>query len=119
MTDSPLDLSALDPTHDRVAFDARVAAIARDAAQVARAGRDSTPLAILAAWMRPALAAAAALVALALPPLIRDRPLPARSISTAEILGVPRPLIELATSSTLPGVLDLVDALNTDAAHAR
>jgi len=119
MTDSPLDLSPLDPTRDRVAFDARVAAIARDAVQVAHAGRDTTPLTMLAAWTRPALAAAAALVALALPPLLRDRPLPARAISTAEILGVPRPLIELATSSTPPGVVDLVDALNTDAAHAR
>src|SRR5437868_5115670 len=100
MTDSPPDLSPLDPTRDHSAFDARVAAIVREAAHVARDGRDSTSVAMLAAWTRPALAAAAALVALALPPLIRHRPEPARAISTAEILGVPRPLIELATSPT-------------------
>jgi hypothetical protein len=118
MTDSPLDLSPLDPARDRSAFDARVAAIVREAVHVAP-GRDSTPLAMLAAWTRPALAAAAALVALALPSLIRQRPQPARAISTAEILGVPRPLIESATSSTPPGVVDLVDALNADAPHGR
>lgn len=118
MTDSPLDLSPLDPTRDRAAFDARVLAIARDAAKIARAP-ESTPLSTLASWTRPALAAAAVLIALALPPLVRGRSQPARPVTTADVLGVPRSLVELAASSTAPGVVDLAEALNTDGSHVR
>ena len=113
MIDDPIDLSPLDPSRDPSALDARIAAIARDALIP-----PATDLFVeLAAWVRPALAAAAVIAAIAIVPLVRQ-PSP-RRVTTAEILGVPTAVVELARSNTPPGVVDLVEAFNAEPAHAR
>lgn len=114
MTDSPLDLSPLDPLRDEHALDARIAAIARDAMIPPPADLFSE----LASWARPALAAAAVIAAVAAYPLFRQRPI-ARPVTTAEILGVPTAVVELARSNTPPGVIDLAEALSAERPHAR
>lgn len=116
MTDSPppLDFSALDPLRDERALDARIAAIARDAV----IPPPPNVFAELAAWTRPALAAAAVLAALAAYPLVRATG-GHRPVSTAEILGVPSGVVELARSNTPAGVIDLAEALNTEQSYAR
>ena len=114
MTDDPIDLSPLDPLRDPLALDARVAAIARDA--VIPPPPDI--LAELAAWARPALAAAAVIAAIASYPLLVHRPTQ-RRVTTAEILGVPSAVVELARSGTPPGLVDLAEALNAEPAHVR
>ena len=53
----PTDLSALDPTQPRLAFARRVAAVRTAAAGALRRRRDGTPLAMLAHWRAPLLAA--------------------------------------------------------------
>lgn len=113
MTDDPIDLSPLDPVRDLPALDARVAAIARDAV----IPPEHDLIAELAAWARPALAAAAVIAAIAIYPLVH-RPSP-RRVTTAEILGVPPAVVELARSNSPPGLVDLAEALNAEPAHAR
>lgn len=113
MIDDPIDLSPLDPVRDPLAFDARVAAIARDAV----IPPDEDVLAALATWARPALAAAAVIAAIAIYPLVHRTP--PRRVTTAEILGVPTAVVELARSNTPPGLVDLAEALNAEQAHAR
>jgi hypothetical protein len=53
----PTDLSALDPTQPQLAFARRVAAVRTAAAGALRRRRDGTPLAMLAHWRTPLLAA--------------------------------------------------------------
>jgi hypothetical protein len=61
MDDDKLDLSALDPTRDRLGWERRIAAVA--ARGVAARRRPLTVAAQLGAWRRPALAVATALAA--------------------------------------------------------
>ena len=113
MIDDPIDFSPLDPLRDAPALDARIAAIARDAV----IPRPADLFAELAALARPALAAAAVIAALAIYPLVH-RPAP-RRVTTAEILGVPAAVVELARADTPPGVVDLVEAVNSEVPRAR
>ncbi|MFI5245988.1 MAG: hypothetical protein ACHQQR_12225 [Gemmatimonadales bacterium] len=53
----PTDLSALDPTQPPLAFARRVKAVRTAAAAALRARRDGTPLAMVAHWRAPLLAA--------------------------------------------------------------
>lgn len=113
MTDDPIDLSPFDPLRDTQAFDAKVAAIARDAVIPPPADL----FAELAGWAPPALAAAAVVAAIASYPLVH-RP-SQRRVTTAEILGVPAAIVELARANTPPGVVDLAEALNAEVPRAR
>ena len=119
MTDDAPNLDPLDPTSDP-SFDARVRASAADA-MAARAARLSAPatdvFATLGIWMRPALAAAAVVVAVGLPALA-GRPLwtsssraEARAGSTADILGIPPSLMSLTRSREAPSVAQLAAAV--------
>jgi hypothetical protein len=112
MSETPLDLSPLDPTRDPK-FDDRVSAIVR----AARLGTSTAVVDYLSRWTRPALAAAAVIAALSFVPLLRS-PRPAGG-STADILGVPPGLVAIEMSSSRPGVADLADALNVEADHGR
>jgi hypothetical protein len=53
----PTDLSALDPTHPPLAFARRLAAVRNAAAGALRKRRNGTPLAMVAHWRAPLLAA--------------------------------------------------------------
>lgn len=116
MTDDPIDLSPLDPLGDPLALDARVAAIARGAL----IPPPPDLLADIASWARPTLAAAAIVAAIATYPLVHRRPQPARSgVTTAEVLGVPHAVVELARSDTPPELVDLAEALDAERTNAR
>jgi hypothetical protein len=111
--ENPLDLSSLDPTRDP-SFDDRVSAILR----AAHVGSPPAVVDYLSRWTRPALAAAAVIAALSIPPLVRGTPA-AVGGTTAEILGVPPGLVAMARSQRAPGVADLAEALNVEANHGR
>ena len=115
---APLDFSSLDPTVDAAHVDAMVRAIARDA-MVARAHRSIRPtdmLSELAGWMRPALAAAAIVLAVSISTLAVRRAPPAagRSVASAtDILGIPRELMDLIHSPRTPSLMQIDEALSS------
>lgn len=114
MNDDSLDLSSLDATRDNARFDAITASIARDAMIARRARRAAPPdlLAGLVAWSRPALAAAAIVLGVALPTLAYSRHAAAtRAASADEVIGIPRELTELLRSSQTPSLVQIHDAL--------
>jgi hypothetical protein len=76
-----LDLSALDPTHDRVRWEKMVRSVASRG--LARGSRPSEVLAQLVAWWRPALAMAAAAVALSWLPAFLASPSRGRAVREA------------------------------------
>ncbi|HEY5063081.1 MAG TPA: hypothetical protein VII52_16190 [Gemmatimonadaceae bacterium] len=107
------DLSPVDPLRDSLRFDDTVRAIVRD-------GFDARPHAlvtVLGGWMRPALAAAAVIIALSLPVALRAPTPP--SLTTAEILGIPRALIDLASTTRQPSLVELARALGTEGTDDR
>lgn len=115
MNDERIDFSSIDPTQDREFADI-AGAIARDAmaARVAAAAPRSDLVASLLSWMRPALVAAAIVLAIAIPALERiGRPtsVPPRPVSATEIMGIPRALTDLLHSSSAPTITELHDAL--------
>ena len=121
MNDDPMDLEALDPTRDSD-FESRVAAVAANA-MAARARASRGLLADLARWTRPALAAAALILAATIPVLVRARPTTAgapqsRGASAAEILGIPPGLIALSRADQ-PSVVQLANAVASSAAGER
>jgi len=109
----PVDLRSLDPTRDPARLGALLGAITADAmaARRARAERGGV-LVELAGWSRPALAAAALVLAVALPTLWRARaravpaPLPA-----TDTMGIPRQLALILHTSRAPTVAELHDAV--------
>jgi hypothetical protein len=110
-----IDLSALDPTKDAARFSALSATIARDA-MAARARRAATPdlLAELGRWSLPALIAAAIVLAVSLPPLVRTpATASARTIASAtDVLGIPQPLVDLMRSPRTPSLWQIDAALS-------
>jgi hypothetical protein len=114
MTDLPIDLSSLDPTRDRARLDALARAISQDA-MAARARRSSRPtdlLSELAGWMRPALAAAAIVLTAAVSTLAVTRRPATRSVaSAADVLGIPRELMDLLHSTRTPSLMQIDEAL--------
>ena len=113
MADDPLDLSLLDPTRDEARFHRRVGTIVRDGL----AERQRDLFVVLDGWMRPALVAAAVVIVFSLLSVLRP-PLP-RSATTAEVLGIPQEIVDLATSSRQASLDDIADALDTGASYAR
>lgn len=119
MNDDRMDLEALDPTRD-ADFDTRVAAVAAHA-MAARTGASRGVLADLVRWTRPALIAAAVIVAVTIPVLVRarqagERP-PARGASSAEILGIPQGLIALGREAQ-PSVVQLAEAVGVSSSRS-
>jgi len=115
----PIDLSPLDPTRSS-RFDAIASGITRDA-MAARARRGAAPpdlLAALAAWTRPALVAAAVVLAVAIPVLARSRQRPRGWVaqmsgvaSAMDVMGIPQPLVELMHSAETPSLTQINEAL--------
>lgn len=116
MNNQPIDLSSLDPMRDAARFDAVANAIAHDA-MAARAGRPAQAadlLSELAGWARPALAAAAIVLAVAVSTLAvtRVRSPAARSVASAtDVLGIPRELMDLVHSQRTPSLMQIDQAL--------
>ena len=107
------DLSPLDPLRDTARFNDTVGAIVRDGLDA----RSHALFTVLDGWMRPALAAAALVIALSLPAALRA-PTP-RLVTTAEILGIPRALIDLASTTRQPSLVELARALGTEGSDGR
>ena len=110
--DERIDFSALAARHDPARLDAAVRAIVADGLRARR--RDVSS--ILGQWLPHALAAAALIAAVLLPAVRRSAAprAPQPSVSTAQILGVPQPLIDLVTSTPRPSLEDLARALNAE-----
>lgn len=110
-----LDLSPLDPSADQLAYERLVRRIMNAAApELARRAGQASPLALLAGWARPTLAAASIIAALAAGALLStERPEPALvgSASVAEALGVPAPASEWLEAGREPDAGDLVLAM--------
>lgn len=108
--DRPLDLSSLDLAPERRAV-LSAAIRARGGPILARYARRGA-LVVLAEWLRPALAAAALVVAIALGALIAARgESAASSPSTSEALGFPGPVVAWAESGRAPSLEELVISL--------
>jgi hypothetical protein len=116
INDRPIDFSSLDPTRDSTHLNEIARAIARDA-MAARAQRSARPtdlLSELAGWMRPVLAAAAIVLAVAISTLVVSRRPSTRSVASAtDILGIPRELMDLVHSPRTPSLAQIDEALAT------
>ena len=116
MTDHPIDFTSLDPTRDSARLDAVARAIGRDA-MIARANRFSRQgdlLSELGVWTRPALAAAAIVLAVAISTLAIGRApvVSGRAVASAtDILGIPRELMDLVHSTRTPSLAQIDEAL--------
>jgi hypothetical protein len=110
-----VDLSALDPTRDRIGYERLVHRILEAAApELARRRAAANPLVQLAAWARPALAAAAVIAVLAAGAIAMAERYdgaqdPAGTI--ADALGVPAPASDWLAEGRAPTTGDLVLAV--------
>jgi hypothetical protein len=124
-----VSLAPLDPARDSARFEATVRSIVAGAmaerARLRRAGESAVAgqasvFAPLAAWIRPALAAAAAIVAIAGTTLLLvPTPAVAAPRSLAELAGIPAPMVEWATTNHSPSATELVDTFEAAAVVAR
>lgn len=117
----PVDLTPIDPRLDRQRFDALAQAIVRDGMTARRAAavslRPHGAVAHVARWSMPILAAAAVVVAAAIPTLAWS----ARSLSSAgagpsatiDRLGLPAPIVALTRSDRDPTPADVVAAFDS------
>lgn len=108
-----VDLSPLDVTADQLRYERLVRRIMAAAEpELARRAEQAGPLALVAGWARPTLAAAAVITAIALGALTaieRNGVEPARSM--ADALGVPAPAAEWLEADREPTAADLVLAM--------
>jgi hypothetical protein len=114
MNDQPIDFSSLDPTRDSARLEALAGAIARDAmaARAHRSTRSSDFLSELTAWTRPALAAAAIVLAVAISMLVITRAPATRAVANAtDVLGIPPELMDLVHSPRTPSLTQIDEAL--------
>jgi hypothetical protein len=116
MHGDPIDLSPLDPTRDAARFRAITDAITRDAMSARARLRASPPdlFAELTGWARPALLAAAIVLAVAIPTLARSHPAGWSRTSVAsatDVMGIPRELIDLLRSPRTPSLMQIDEAL--------
>lgn len=112
--DEAMDLSALGLTTGRhEALAARI--VERGAPILARHRAARGPLSVLAAWMRPALAAAAVVMIAALGALLGNRPREAAAVpTTTEALGFPAPVVAWAEAGRAPSLEELVVTMNPE-----
>jgi hypothetical protein len=109
MTEERIDLSPIDLDPDRRA--ALTAAIAaRGQPILARYAAARTPLMVLVAWLRPTLAAAAIVVAVAIGVLARTTREDATvsAPTTSEALGLPGPWVAWVETGRAPSLEELV-----------
>ena len=108
----PVDLRPLDPMRDSARLDALVGAISAHAMAARRTATErSGVLGELAGWSRPALAAAALVLAVALPTLWRSRAHTPVASPATDTMGIPRELALILHSSRAPTVAELHDAV--------
>lgn len=108
-----VDLSPLDLTEDRLSYERLVRRImdAADPELVRRAGQ-AGPLALVAGWARPTLAAAAIITVIALGGLNAIQRSSAEPMdSMVDALGVPAPAAEWLEDGREPDAADLVLAM--------
>lgn len=114
MENGRLDLSPLDPTEDRLGYERLVRRIMDAAApELRRRAAGGNPLAILAAWARPTLAAAAVIALVAIGALVAtDRVGAAEDeASVAEALGLPTEAAGWLSDGRAPTEEDLILAM--------
>lgn len=113
-----LDLSALDPMNDPERRERLIRSITRRALpELSRRAAENSPIALLASWARPMLAAAAALVIVStvILALTRERTRPhAPDDGIVEALHIPTPAADWLTEDRGPTVGDLIFALEGD-----
>lgn len=115
----PVDLSPLDPARDPARWEGLVARITRAAApELARRADASSAVVSIAAWLRPALAAAAAIMAVSAATLFlvdgRSETVLAEASDTIPGLNLPSPLGEWLNEDTPPTVVEVMVALEGD-----
>lgn len=111
-----VDLSPLDPTLDRLAYERLVRDIVAAAGpELARRARAAGPLALLAGWARPTLAAAAIIVLVALGALFAfdSGGAGGDDARSLEALGIPAPAAEWLEDGREPTTADLVLAVES------
>jgi hypothetical protein len=109
MTDDRFDFSSLDPTADRLRFDAEVASIVSGVIAGHAVMIPRTVFAPIARWRVPALAAAAVIAVASA--LVLSRDLAAASVAStelAEAIGVPSALAPWLESADVPRVGELM-----------
>ena len=108
-----VDLSPLDPSNDRLRYERLVRRIVEAAGpELARRAGEAGPLALLGAWARPALTAAAVIAALALGALAgTDRGGSPPPTTVVDALGVPSPAADWLEEGREPTTADLVLAV--------
>jgi hypothetical protein len=112
--DDPIDFSALDPARDAARFRAITGAIAQDVMSARARRRATAPdlVAELAGWTRPALLAAAIVLAVAIPTVARiGRPSASGSASATDVMGIPHELMDLLRSPRTPSLTQIDAAL--------
>jgi hypothetical protein len=117
-SDDLIDLSALDPLHDRGSFEAHAARIAghamdaRDGSRAAARAEASSIVIALMSLARPTVLAAGILVAIALSAVVRSTTPPSAStVSAADAMGLPRRLTDILHSTAAPSLTELEVAL--------
>lgn len=109
------DLSALDPTADRLGYERLVRRIMAAAApELARRAAAANPLALLAGWARPTLAAAAIIAVFAVGALAateRAAAVEEEAGTFADALGLPARAADWLTEGREPTEYDLVLAM--------
>ena len=111
-----IDLGPLDPRRDALAYERLVRRV-MDAAgpELERRARAAGPLAVVAVWARPTLAAAAVVAVLAAGALLStDRHTPEPWPDTVEALGVPAPAADWLLDEREPEASDLVLAMERE-----
>ena len=112
--DEALDLSALGLAPSRhAALTAGI--VERGEPILARRRAARGPFVVLAAWTRPALAAAAVVMLAALAALLAERPREAAAVpTTTEALGFPAPVVAWAEAGRAPSLEELVVTMNPE-----
>ncbi|HEV2150283.1 MAG TPA: hypothetical protein VGR37_22985 [Longimicrobiaceae bacterium] len=115
MHEKPIDLRPLHPARDPERWEAMIASVT--ARVLAEAAASRSPLAFLAGWARPTLAAAAAVAAVSVGVVATTggeaaaAPLPS---TVAEELRLPEPVTDWIVEERAPSAADLIRAVEGD-----
>jgi len=103
----------LDPSRDPERWEAMVRGIVERAAPILAGYAARGPVELLAAWLRPTLAAAAVVAALALGALVSGarEPETGASIGLGDALGYPTPVTTWMSTGQTPTIEELVVAM--------
>lgn len=113
MTDEKIDLSPLDPTTNRRAFDATVRGIAREAMAARRQTRIDA-ITDIARWTRPVIAAAVLIAAVATLTLVSvgtPPPTGGPAELTTDVAGIPQAIVDWTYTNYHPSPLEIVRVL--------